>query len=212
MLSESVSRAEAYLHIRAGILLLFVVWQCETCLNKKYIDEISEIGLSLCFPNIEKSIFNSIWFHILLERVNRFLDRRISPKKLFGFWIWRIFYTDLIVQRIADLSNILAQIVDLACILDWLKFRQDHCQIGGFCFKFGRIGEFVYPYSPPPPPPLFMSEKIVFVGKMLPLPPPPKTWDPWRPCTETVRKNSIVFDYFVHARQGSQRVRVSWVS
>jgi hypothetical protein len=190
MLSESVSRAEAYLHIRAGILLLFVVWQCETCLNKKYIDEISEIGLSLCFPNIEKSIFNSIWFHILLERVNRFLDRRISPKKLFGFWIWRIFYTDLIVQRIADLSNILAQIVDLACILDWLKFRQDHCQIGGFCFKFGRIGEFVYPYSPPPP----------------------KTWDPWRPCTETVRKNSIVFDYFVHARQGSQRVRVSWVS
>ena len=122
---------------------------------------------------IEKSIFNSIWFHILLERVNRFLDRRISPKKLFGFWIWRIFYTDLIVQRIADLSNILAQIVDLACILDWLKFRQDHCQIGGFCFKFGRIGEFVYPYSPPPPPPLFMSEKIVFVGKMLPLPPPP---------------------------------------
>jgi hypothetical protein len=36
ILSES-SRGQAYLHIRAGILLLFVVWQCETCLimNKK---------------------------------------------------------------------------------------------------------------------------------------------------------------------------------
>jgi hypothetical protein len=51
---------------------------------------------------------------------NRFLDRRISQKKLFGFWIWRIFYTDLrifLIQRIADLSNILARIVDLACNL-----------------------------------------------------------------------------------------------
>jgi hypothetical protein len=28
---------------------------------------------------------------------------------------------------------------------------------------------------------------------------------------ETVRKNSIVFDYFVHARQGSHRVRTLWV-
>jgi hypothetical protein len=28
--------------------------------------------------------------------VNRFSDRRISQKKLFGFWIWGIFYTDLI--------------------------------------------------------------------------------------------------------------------
>jgi hypothetical protein len=52
--------------------------------------------------------------------VNRFSDRRISSKKLFGFRIWRIFYTDLrilLVQRIADLSNILARIVDLACNL-----------------------------------------------------------------------------------------------
>jgi hypothetical protein len=52
--------------------------------------------------------------------VNRFSDRRISQKKLFGFWIWQIFYTDLrilLIQRIADLSNILAQIVDLACNL-----------------------------------------------------------------------------------------------
>ena len=52
--------------------------------------------------------------------MNRFSDRRISQKKLFGFWIWQIFYTDLrilLIQRIADLSNILAQIVDLACNL-----------------------------------------------------------------------------------------------
>jgi hypothetical protein len=49
--------------------------------------------------------------------VNRSLDRRISWKKLFGFRIWQIFYTDLrilLIQRIADLSNILARIVDLA--------------------------------------------------------------------------------------------------
>jgi hypothetical protein len=47
---------------------------------------------------------------------NRFSDRRIPPKKLFGFRIWRIFYTDLriLLQRIADLSNILARIVDFA--------------------------------------------------------------------------------------------------
>ena len=52
--------------------------------------------------------------------VNRFSDRRISQKKLFGFRIWRIFYTDLrilLIQQIADLSNILARIVDLACNL-----------------------------------------------------------------------------------------------
>ena len=52
--------------------------------------------------------------------MNRFSDRRIPPKKMFGFWIWRIFYTDLrilLIQRIADLSNILARIVDFACNL-----------------------------------------------------------------------------------------------
>ena len=52
--------------------------------------------------------------------VNRFSDRRISQKKLFGFLIWRIFYTNLrilLIQRIVDLSNILARIVDLACSL-----------------------------------------------------------------------------------------------
>ena len=52
--------------------------------------------------------------------VNRFSDRRISQKKLFGFRIWRIFYTDLLIlliQRIADLSNILVRIVGLACNL-----------------------------------------------------------------------------------------------
>ena len=57
--------------------------------------------------------------------VNRFSDRRISQKKLFGFRIWRIFYTDLrilLIQRIADLSNILARIVD---ILISLQFSSD---------------------------------------------------------------------------------------
>jgi hypothetical protein len=55
--------------------------------------------------------------------VNRFSDSRISQKKLFGFRIWRIFYTDLrilLIQRIADLSNILARIVDSACNLVWI--------------------------------------------------------------------------------------------
>ena len=54
---------------------------------------------------------------------NRFLDRRISQKKLFGFRIWRIFCTDLrilLIQQIADLSNILARIVNLACNLVWI--------------------------------------------------------------------------------------------
>jgi hypothetical protein len=52
--------------------------------------------------------------------LNRFSDRRISQKQLFGFRICRIFYTDfpiLLIQRIADLSNILSGIVDLACTL-----------------------------------------------------------------------------------------------
>ena len=52
--------------------------------------------------------------------VNRFSYRPISKKKLFGFRIWRIFYTDLrilLIKRIADISNILARIVDLACNL-----------------------------------------------------------------------------------------------
>jgi hypothetical protein len=57
----------------------------------------------------------------MLQRgVNRFSDRRISQKKLFGFRIWRIFYADLrilLIQGIADLSNILPRIVDLACNL-----------------------------------------------------------------------------------------------
>ena len=51
---------------------------------------------------------------------DRFSDRWISQKKLFGFRIWRIFYTDLrilLIQRIAVLSKILAWIVVLACNL-----------------------------------------------------------------------------------------------
>ena len=56
--------------------------------------------------------------------MNKFSYRRISKKKLFGFRIWRIFYTDLrilLIQRIADISNILARIVDLAS----LQFSSD---------------------------------------------------------------------------------------
>ena len=58
--------------------------------------------------------------------VNRFSDRRISQKKLFGFRIWRMFYTDLrilLIQRIADLSNILARII--VDILISLQFSSD---------------------------------------------------------------------------------------
>jgi hypothetical protein len=44
------------------------------------------------------------------------MTKRESPGNEVG--IWRIFYTDLrilLIQRIADLSNILARIVDFAC-------------------------------------------------------------------------------------------------
>ena len=71
-----------------------------------------------------------IFLHIRGE-VNRFSDRRISQKKLFGFRIWRIFYADsriLLIQRLADLSNILARIVDLACNLVRI----------GYFIKFGK--------------------------------------------------------------------------
>ena len=52
--------------------------------------------------------------------MNRFSDRRISQKKLFGFRILANILHGLrilLIQRIADLSNILARIVDLACNL-----------------------------------------------------------------------------------------------
>jgi hypothetical protein len=56
----------------------------------------------------------------LLGGVNRFSDHQIPLKKLFGFWIRQIFYTDLrllLIQWIVDLSNTLARIVDFACNL-----------------------------------------------------------------------------------------------
>ena len=94
--------------------------------------------------------------------MNRFSDRRISQKKLFGFRIWRIFYTDfriLLIQRIADLSNILARMVDLACnlvrildcdfIVELLADLNLDKTIVGSCILL--IGGFVYPYLPPPP-------------------------------------------------------------
>ena len=45
-------------------------------------------------------------FHKIRVRgggVNRYSDRRISQKKLFGFRIWRIFYTDLLILLIQRL-------------------------------------------------------------------------------------------------------------
>jgi hypothetical protein len=66
-------------------------------------------------------------------------------------------FADLIT---ADWSNILARIVDLVCNLVWIldcdfivELLADSNldkTIVGFCFKFGRIGGFVYPYSTPP--------------------------------------------------------------
>jgi hypothetical protein len=98
--------------------------------------------------------------------VNRFSDCRISQKKLFGFRIWKIFYTDLrilLIQRIADLSNILARIMDLACNLvrildcDFIvelladsKFRQDHCWITDFASNLGGSVDLYTPIHPPP--------------------------------------------------------------
>jgi hypothetical protein len=98
--------------------------------------------------------------------VNRFSDRRISQKKLFGFRIWRIFYTDLwilLIQRIADLSNILARIVDLACrlvrildcdfiveLLAGFKFSQDYCRIADFASNLGGSADLYTPIHPPP--------------------------------------------------------------
>ena len=99
--------------------------------------------------------------------MNRVFGWSDFTEKLFGFQIWRIFYTDLrilLIQRIADLSNILARIVDVACnlvrILDCdfiVELLADSnldktivgSRIGGF--KFGRIGGFAHPYSTPPP-------------------------------------------------------------
>ena len=91
--------------------------------------------------------------------VYRFSDRRISQKKMFGFRIWRIFYTDfriLLIQRIADLSNILSRIVDLACNLvrsrafSGFKFRQDHCRIADFAPNLGGSVDLYTPIHPPP--------------------------------------------------------------
>ena len=54
------------------------------------------------------------------QSLRGWIDCRISQKKLSGFRIWQIFYMYLrilLIQRIVDLCNILALIVDLACNL-----------------------------------------------------------------------------------------------
>ena len=102
--------------------------------------------------------------------MNRFSDRRISQKKLFGFRIWRIFYTDLrilLIQRIADLSNILNRIMDLACnlvrILDCdfivellADSNLDKTIVGS------RILLQIWGHIQPPPP-LFLSSPFQFL-------------------------------------------------
>jgi hypothetical protein len=97
---------------------------------------------------------------------NRFSDRRISQKELFGFRIWRTFYTDLrilLIQWIADLSNIFVRIVDLACnlvrildcdfILELLADSNLDKTIVGtrILLQIWTNRRIVYPYSPPPP-------------------------------------------------------------
>jgi hypothetical protein len=100
--------------------------------------------------------------------VNRFSDRRISQKKLFGFRTWQVFYTDLrilLLQRITDLSNILARIVDLACnlvlILDCDFIVElladpnlDKTIVGSrILLQIWADRRICFPLSPPPPPP-----------------------------------------------------------
>jgi hypothetical protein len=138
--------------------------------------------------------YNYYWSGWIVFWIVRFHRKVVRNLDLVNVLHW---FADLIVQRIADLSNTFAQIVDLACnlIRTWIvtsystafsgsKFRQDHCRNGGFCFNLGGSANLYIPiHASPPPPPLFMSEKIVFVGKMLPLAPHPKTWNPRRPCS-----------------------------
>ena len=79
-------------------------------------------GLCRCLQLVASPGYK-VGHHLDKWGVNRFSDRRISQKKLFGFRIWRIFYTDLrilLIQQNADLSDILARIVDLACNLVWI--------------------------------------------------------------------------------------------
>jgi hypothetical protein len=97
---------------------------------------------------------------------NRFSDGRISPKKLVGFRIWRIFYTDfriLLIQRIADLSNILTQIVDLVCNLvripdcDFIvellaDSNLDKTIVGSQILLQIRADQRIFIPPPPPPP------------------------------------------------------------
>ena len=83
----------------------------------------------------------------------------------FEFRIWRTFYTDLriiLIQRTADLSNILVRIVDLACnlvrildcdfILELLADSNlDKTIVGSrILLQIWTNRRIVYPYSPPP--------------------------------------------------------------
>ena len=110
--------------------------------------------------------------------VNRFSDRRISQKKLFGFRIWQVFYTDLrilLIQRIADLSNILAQIVDCDFIVELLADPNlDKTIVGSrILLQIWADRRICIPLFTPPPPPLqiklpaFMpTSKVIFYSTL----------------------------------------------
>ena len=114
---------------------------------------------------------------------DRFSDRRISQKNLFGFRIWRIFYTDLrilLIQRIADLCSILARIVDLVWNLvrilgcDFIvellaDLNLDKRMVGSRILLQIRADRriCITPFTPPPSPPYSYrenpSESSIFV-------------------------------------------------
>jgi hypothetical protein len=91
-----------------------------------------------------------------------------------------MFYTDLrilLIQRIADLSNILARIVDLACnlvrILDCdfiiellADSNLDKIIVGSgiFASNLGGSADLYTPIHPPPPPPPITISPLIYVA------------------------------------------------
>ena len=93
------------------------------------------------------------------EGGNRFSDRRISQKKLFGFRIWRIFYTDLrilLIQRIVDLACNLIRILDFDFIVELLADSNlDKTIVGSrILLQIWADRRICIPLFTPPPPPL----------------------------------------------------------
>ena len=107
--------------------------------------------------------------------VNRFSDRQISQKKLFGFRVWRRFYTDLRIlskQRIADqfgsdcgfgVSSSWI-VTSYSRAFSGFKFRrQDHCRIADFASNLGGSADLNTPlHHPTPPPKLFATYSTIY--------------------------------------------------